>query len=262
MGNLSPFTSKLIKLTLPNEQNCDDAKVNKSIELVRSHLQEYLFYLKEDYIKLGLTYLEELIFSDVEQVNDELLEKILIATEFIISGLIASGFSMYELQQHYRHVLTKAKSGEGFTQRFAHLSSIILQEEENYQIQLSVKNKEFAERVGLFGEWVFGSLMLKKATEKEVIATIEVAAKSRVSAGVKAHEKLGEVLDALSFAFPNINLSVSKTFSSLDVSTGKEKSLPLHSLVPNHIHKMNDDELQRFVVSLNSSLTDTKLAGM
>ncbi|MEZ8056059.1 hypothetical protein [Vibrio atlanticus] len=257
------LTQKMLALTLPNEQGESEASVNKSTELMRSHIEEYLTHLNEHYIKVGLNHLESLLFSEVPVDSNDHLKKILTATESIVSGLIASGLSMNELHNYYRHVLTKFVDNEPFSARYQYLKAVLLEDSKDYLIELTVTNRELTERLAQGTEWVFGSLTLKRTEEndKNLIASVTINAKSRISAGMQANELLGEVLDALSFAIPNINLSINKSFKSTDPSTGIEKSIRLHSPVPNHIHKMNYEELERFISSLNNSITDTKLAG-
>ncbi|WJT09543.1 hypothetical protein [Vibrio harveyi] len=257
------LTKKMLSLTAPNDQGEGEAPVNKAPELVRSHLVEYVDKLQKHYIETVLDYLESLVFPEPPNDSHEHLEKILVVTESIISGLIASGSSINELHNYYRHLLTKFEGEEQFSDRYQHLKTVLLEESKEYEIELSVTNKELAERLAHGSSWTFGEMSLKRSTnnEKALNAVMKISARSRIAAGMKAHDKLGEILDALSFAIPNINLSIAKTFKSIDTSTQIEKQIRLHSPIPNHIHKMNNEELQRFIGSLDNSLTDTKLAG-
>ena len=233
------------------------AKVNSKEKLVKSILHELLQRIDNSYITKAFELLENSIEEDVDRHNEEdSFNKIHSLCNSLIGTLVSNGSSLQDAVAFYRHILTKNIEETSFGDRFSHLREAATKPPIDYEVEFKVISHKL---VGLLDEHdediSFEHFTLKKVEESLCSVSTTVKASSYTIAGQDAYEKLGELVDAISYAIGKDKIIIQKKYICRELSGNKQKTFEIHRPVPNPNYQFKKDKFIRFMKSLEGDST-------
>ena len=251
------ITSKLTSLlssTKNNPSNPEHCAVNKQSDLVILLLKEFI-YLTNNYLEDAFLLLEEQLVTEINGDNKQLVySEILNLTNSVVGGLISNGIGLSEISSFYRHILCRNVETTSFEQRYLNLKAAVTKAPENFEIIFKVDSKELASILNNIDDsFTFGLFTLSKVTESLLTATCTILAQSYTTAGMKAYELLGEVIDAVSYTQAKSDITVRKKYTAKSIQTQRIKTFSIQRSVPNPVYHFSESSFQHFCKSIQSN---------
>lgn len=251
------ITEKLISLLEVNKNNPSNPEhcaINKQSDLVILLLKEFI-HLAEEYLEDAFKLLEEQLELQINEDNKEsIFSEILNLTNSVVGGLISNGMGLNEISSFYRHILCRNIENTTFAQRYELLRTSAIKDPENFEITFKVESKELASILGNIDDsFTFGLFTLSKKTDKLLTAKCIVMAQSYTTAGTKAYELLGEVIDAVSYTQAKSNIIVRKQYTAKSIQSSRSKTFSIQRAIPNPVYHFNEDSFRYFCESIQST---------
>ncbi|MEZ8289933.1 hypothetical protein [Vibrio sp. 10N.237.312.B06] len=250
-------TEKLVSLlsvTKNNPSNPEQCAINKQSDLVTLLLKEFI-HLTKAYLEDAFVLLEEQLAVEINDDNRELvISKILSLTNSVVGALISNGMGLNEISSFYRHILCRNLETTTFTQRYDKLRAAATKSPEDFEITFKVESKELASILNNINDsFTFGLFTLSKVTENLLTARCIVLAQSFTTAGMKAYELLGEVIDAVSYTQAKSNIIVRKQYTAKSVFSQREKTFSIQRAIPNPVYHFSEESFRHFCDSIQST---------
>jgi hypothetical protein len=251
------ITEKLVSLlsvAKNNPSNPEHCSINKQSDLVTLLLKEFI-HLTKTYLEDAFSLLEEQLAIQVNENNRQsVFSEILSLTNSVVGGLISNGMGLNEISSFYRHILCRNLETTTFTHRYENLRAAATKNPEDFEITFKVESKELASILSNINDsFTFGLFTLSKVTDNQLTAKCVVLAQSFITAGTKAYELLGEVIDAVSYTQAKSNIIVRKQYTAKSILSQREKTFLIQRAVPNPVYHFNEDSFRHFCSSIQST---------
>ncbi|TMP38278.1 hypothetical protein [Pseudoalteromonas rubra] len=251
------ITEKLVSLLSiekNNPSNTEQCAINKQSDLVIILLKEFI-YLTETYLEDAFSLLEAQLSVEINDDNkNSVFTDILSLTNSIVGGLISSGVGLNEISSFYRHILCLNMEDNTFSQRYEHLKAAATKVPEDFEITFQVESTDLASILNNIDDsFTFGLFTLSKKAEGLLTAKCIVRAQSYTTAGTKAYELLGEVIDAVSYTQAKSSIIVRKKYVAKSIQSQRGKTFTIHRAIPNPVYRFNEDSFRHFCESIQST---------
>ncbi|CAH8191052.1 conserved hypothetical protein [Vibrio aestuarianus] len=250
------ITEKLISLLSAeknNPSNPEHCAVNKQCDLVALLLKEFL-HLTNTYLEDAFLLLEEKLEVEINADNKHFVfTEILNLTNSVVGGLISNEMGLNEISSFYRHILCRNIETSTFSQRYEKLKTAATKEPEDFEVSFRVESSKLAELLTDVDEqFTFGLFTLAKVSDSLLSAKCIVRAQSYTTAGTKAYELLGEVIDAISYTQAKSDIIVRNKYLATSVQSQQTKSFSIQRTIPNPVYHFNKDSFREFCESIQS----------
>jgi hypothetical protein len=264
---MTQFFQEHVQRVVPLLRKKDKQKKNQKADspLLMYYLKDFREDLEKNYKDRLFAELEAAIFEGQDK------DKIFHLTRILMSLLVDNGHSMESLFSIVRQVLCKSGNGD-FNGRFKHLKSILSQGYVDYEIifrltDFSKFNDTMAELGGIKFSLTSGiepsdNRMKKFMTpgQNVVFAHLETSGLDAQSAGLKAKQKIDNLLDLIRFELEGNVVSVDARF--VVGKQNKEIKNTLYNLptrIPNPSRNLSDDEFLCFLNNIEYALESAEI---
>lgn len=253
----SLITEKLVSLLSierNNPSNPDHCTVNKQRDLVILLLKEFL-YVTKTYLEDAFLLLESKIAVEINADNKQsVFTEILNLTNSVVGGLISNDMGLNEISSFYRNILCRNVETSTFNQRYEDLRVAATKEPEDFEITFMVESVKLVSLLSNADEtFTFGLFSLSKESDSLLSAKCVVRAQSYMTAGTKAYELLGEVIDAVSYTQAKSNIIVRNQYSAKSLQSQRTKTFVIQRSIPNPVYHFNEDSFRDFCKSIQST---------
>ncbi|MDG3438059.1 hypothetical protein P5E63_19470 [Vibrio parahaemolyticus] len=244
----------LLSSTKNNPSNPEHCAVNKQSDLVILLLKEFI-HLTRSYLADAFLLLEAQLATEINENNKpSIYSEILNLTNSVVGGLISNGMGLSEVSSFYRHILCRNLETTSFEQRYENLKAAATKEPEDFEITFKIDSKELAGILSNINDsFTFGLFTLSKVSESLLTANCTVLAQSYTTAGMKAYELLGEVIDAVSYTQARSNIVVRKQYTAKSILTQRVKTFSIQRAIPNPVYHFSDNSFRHFCESIQSN---------
>lgn len=248
--NLKPLLVEIAK-----DDKSKSIDNNQNIKLASYYIRDFLVILKDKYKTNILSDLEEAIFKTCSE------EDIFDLTNALLSTLIDEGHSLEELFSIVQYIFISNKSEKtySFGDNFQLMKRIADHDDYQYEIIFRLENCRSYE--------LLPSKIVHVHFEKEpavdntddkvkslltpglnvVFARIKTPAQDDRSAGIKAKDRLDEVLDLIRFELEHETIDVDREFVSIRLNELTSRVFKLPGEIPNPKRGITTDEFESFV---------------
>jgi hypothetical protein len=266
-----PLNHRLISLLSLrlNDGDAKNCKINHQPDLIKSLSRELLYLVDTCYLKAAFEQLKITLNEPITAENKAaVFDKIVQLTNSIIGTLISKGCSLQETNAFYRFILTRNATTTSFDDRLELLIHAALKNLEDFEIKFTLNSDALVNLVSETGDgFSFGIFAVQSLDNKRLCATCQISAQSYTIAGIKAHDLLGELVDAVSYTLGKQEVVIEKRYSAKAIAAGTTKTFTIHRPIPNPNYQFDEANFLIFCSSLQmegesslSSFKDNKIA--
>ena len=160
---------------------------------------------------------------------------------------MSKGCSLQEANAFYRFILTKNITTTSFNERFESLTHAALKDPENFEIKFTLKSDALVNLVTeAGGGFTFGIFNVQRIDNKRLCAKCQISAQSYTIAGTKAHDLLGELVDAVSYTLGRQEVIIEKKYTAQAIATSTTKTFTVHRPIPNPNYQFDEANFLSF----------------